>query len=159
MIIEDSGDEEDIDINGWTSKPPKVWGTRDTKNWLLSAAGKLGLLYHEIPPELVMPGENLLLLSRQDFLSYDLRFGEKFYDALYRGWNSKCANESSDDCQSQKDEGKVKKCIKKIKRNDGQMRLPSGNLNGTKRRTIKRRNARQRTETGELETDNLNFQV
>lgn len=80
---EEDDDDEGIDSEVWKMVWIEAWNEKDTKNWLLSASQQLGQLYHQISPELVLPGKELLLLSRKDFLVLDDRFGGKLYDSLH----------------------------------------------------------------------------
>ncbi|XP_066592867.1 ETS homologous factor-like isoform X2 [Prorops nasuta] len=78
------GDEaEEVDGTGWTDKPIKNWCRDETINWLISAASYMGQPYSSIQQSLALPGKELVILSRENFITHDPIYGEKLYDLLH----------------------------------------------------------------------------
>ncbi|XP_043268415.1 ETS-related transcription factor Elf-5-like isoform X2 [Venturia canescens] len=77
-------DEGELDDgNDWSSKPIKNWSQEDTINWLMSAALHMGQPYSSIQHSLAVPGQNLIGMSRQQFLMNDPIYGDRLYDMLH----------------------------------------------------------------------------
>ncbi|KAK0159348.1 hypothetical protein PV328_010234 [Microctonus aethiopoides] len=85
------GDEcDDVDGNDWSNKSIKEWRQGDTINWLMSAALHIGQPYSSIQHGLAIPGKDLLLLTRQNFIFHDPNYGDKLYDLLHSQRVSNC---------------------------------------------------------------------
>lgn len=82
---------EEVDGNGWTTKPIEEWCQEETINWLMSAAYLLGQSYSSIQHNLVLPGKDLVALSRHDFIARDPMYGERLYNMLHtQAMSSQC---------------------------------------------------------------------
>ncbi|XP_034948794.1 ETS-related transcription factor Elf-5-like [Chelonus insularis] len=79
------GDDNDIyyENSNWSNKLIINWNQEDTINWLMYAALYLGQSYSSIQHSLAIPGKDLILLSKQDFLIHDPDYGDKLYDLLH----------------------------------------------------------------------------
>ncbi|KAF7379081.1 hypothetical protein HZH66_015315 [Vespula vulgaris] len=77
------GEKEDIDGTGWCGKPIKSWCQEETISWLMSAASSIGLPYRSIQQSLAVSGEQLAMMTRNDFLFHDPIYGDKLYCHLH----------------------------------------------------------------------------
>ncbi|XP_046748831.1 ETS-related transcription factor Elf-5-like [Diprion similis] len=86
-VESDDGNKEDEneDCESWSKKPPIEWDKDDTKKWLLSTIlKKLGGHYSDCcrSEKLVMPGEELLKLSENDFINFCGTNGSRLFELL-----------------------------------------------------------------------------
>ncbi|XP_044013674.1 ETS-related transcription factor Elf-5-like isoform X2 [Aphidius gifuensis] len=68
--------------NDWLQKPIKDWNQADTTSWLMVASQDIGQPYNLIPPGLVVPGRNLITMSKREFMDHDPIYGDKLYESL-----------------------------------------------------------------------------